>query len=315
MGCTRLTRSILSACLSLGATVLLMSTAPLHAHADSGAICPDPRPPAPETTVQDVYRDMPFQPGERARYSVTYMGIAAGFSVMEVDPPANNHGSWQRAFRMQVYTGDWYKRIYDGQGSVLALSRPWDFGAIAYWYEQEGQAMLARRTHKRRVLTFEQDACKVTEYTKRFGKRAHTEEVALSYGATDVLSAIYYLRAKHYEIGKVERTLLYASGKNLRLEANPVGYETLTVPAGTFRALRLKLQAYFREEPLRRRSVDLWLVPDHPNRPIVRADAQLKIGHVSVELMEFVAGKWDGRPVSGAGTERSSALAAQSARR
>lgn len=315
MHCPRVATAILSTGLSLGVTVLLMSAAPRHANGDSGAICPDPRPPAPDITVQDVYRDMPFQPGERARYSVAYLGVSAGFSVMEVDPPANNRGSWHRAFRLQAHTGDWYKRVYDGQGSVLALSRPWDFGAIGYWHEQEGQAMLAKRKHKRRVLTFEQDACKVTEYTKRSGKRAHTEEVALSYGATDVLSAVYYLRTKDYEIGKVERTLLYASGKNLWLEADPVGYETLTVPAGTFKALRLKLRAYFRDEPLRKRSVEVWLVPDHPNRPIVRAEAQMKVGHVSMELMEFVAGQPDGRPVSSVGTEGSSALAADSAPR
>ncbi|MDX1488640.1 MAG: DUF3108 domain-containing protein, partial [Acidiferrobacterales bacterium] len=99
---------------------------------------------------------------------------------------------------------------------------------------------------------------------------------------------------------------------NLWLEAKPVEYETLTVPAGTFKGLRVRLQAYFRDEPLRKRSVELWLVPDHPNRPIVRVEAQTKIGHLSMELMEFVAGQWDGRPGSHAGTERSSALAAQS---
>jgi hypothetical protein len=316
MCCTPAARpTLLATCLSLGAAALLISVVSLRAHGDSSAICPDPLPPAPPVSLQDVYRDMPFQPGEWARYSLSYLGVSAGFSVMEVDPPANNRGSWYRAFRMQAQTGDWYKRIYDGHGSVFALSRPWDFGAIGYWHEQEGQALLTKRTHKRRVLTFEQNACKVVEYTKRSGKRAQTEEVALSYGATDVLSAAYYLRTKDYEIGKIERTLLYASGKNLWLEVNPVGYETLTVPAGTFKALRLKLRAYFRDEPLRKRSVELWLVPDHPNRPIVRAEAQTKAGHVSMELMEFVAGQSDGRPVSGADPERSSALASRSTQR
>ena len=81
------------------------------------------------------------------------------------------------------------------------------------------------------------------------------------------------------------------------------------------KALKLKLQAYFRDEPLRKRSVEIWLVPDHPNRPIVRADAQMKIGQVRLELMEFVAGLSAGRPVSGTNPERSSALAARSIER
>ena len=299
----------------IAAATLVVGSMPARADHDSAAVCPDSHPSAPQVSLEDVYRGMPFQPGERARYSVAYMGVPAGFGVMTVDPPANSGGSWQRAFRAQAHTGDWYRRVYDGEGSVMALSRPSDFGATGYWYEQEGQTLMAKRTHRKRVLTFEQEACKVIEYTKRTGKLAHSEEVALSYGATDMLSALYYLRTMDYEIGKVERRLLYASGKNLWLEVSPVGYETLTVPAGTFKALKLKLQAYFRDEPLRKRSVEIWLVPDHPNRPIVRADAQMKIGQVRLELMEFVAGLSAGRPVSGTNPERSSALAARSIER
>ena len=305
-------RPTVANCQLIAAAALVVSSIAARADHDSAAVCPEPRSSVPPVSLEDVYRDMPFQPGERARYSVAYMGLPAGFGVMAVDPPANTGGRWQRAFRVQAHTGDWYRRVYDGEGSVLALSRPSDFGATAYWYEQEGQSLLAKRTHRKRVLTFEQDACKVIEYTKRTGKRAHTEEVALSYGATDMLSALYYLRTKDYEIGKVERRLLYASGKNLWLEADPVAYETLTVPAGTFKALKLKLRAYFREEPLRNRNVEIWFLPDHPHKPIVRADAQMKIGHVRLELLEFVAGKSDGPPVSDANPERSSALTARS---
>ncbi len=299
----------------IAAATLVVGSMPARAEHDSAAVCPEPRASVPHVGLEDVYRNMPFQPGERARYSVAYMGVPAGFGVMTVDPPANMGGSWQRAFRAQAHTGDWYRRVYDGEGSVMALSRPSDFGATGYWYEQEGQTLMAKRTHRKRVLTFEQEACKVIEYTKRTGKLAHSEEVALSYGATDMLSALYYLRTMDYEIGKVERRLLYASGKNLWLEVSPVGYETLTVPAGTFKALKLELQAYFRNERLRKRNVEIWLVPDHPNKPIVRADAQMKIGQVRLELMEFVAGLSAGRPVSGTNPERSSALAARSIER
>ena len=256
----------------IAAATLVVGSMPARAEHDSAAVCPEPRASVPHVGLEDVYRNMPFQPGERARYSVAYMGVPAGFGVMTVDPPANSGGSWQRAFRAQAHTGDWYRRVYDGEGSVMALSRPSDFGATGYWYEQEGQTLMAKRTHRKRVLTFEQEACKVIEYTKRTGKLAHSEEVALSYGATDMLSALYYLRTMDYEIGKVERRLLYASGKNLWLEVSPVGYETLTVPAGTFKALKLELQAYFRNERLRKRNVEIWLVPDHPNKPIVRAE-------------------------------------------
>lgn len=262
-----------------------------EAKGDSGAICPQERPQGPQVALPDVYRGMPFQPGERASYKVRYMGVSAGFGELEVAPPANNGGSWYRAFRAQARTGNWYRGLYAGHGSVLALSRPWDFSAFGYWFEQDGRPMLSKRWSKQKVLKFEHDACKVAEYTTRPGEPQETEEVALSYGAKDILSVIYFLRTKDYVIGRVERTQIYVSGKNLWLEVEPTGVETLEVPAGTFEALKLKLQAYFEGKPVRKTRVDLWIPQSHPQRPIVRVDARIKVGHLILELTEFIPGR------------------------
>jgi Protein of unknown function (DUF3108) len=261
---------------------------------DSGAICPPERPPAPLVAFQDVYRGMPFQPGERLRYEVRYMGVFAGFGELEVAPPAEQEGNWYRAFRARAHTGNWYHGLYSGHGSALAWSRPGDFGAFGYWFEQDGQPMLSKRWSKKKFLKFEHDACKVAEYTTQPGKPQQTEEVALSYGAKDVLSAIYFLRTRDYVIGRSERTQVYVSGKNLWLEVEPAGVETVKVPAGSFRALKLKLRAYFEGKPVRKTRVDLWVAEDHPQRPIVQAEAYLKVGHLNFELVEFIPGR-DGR--------------------
>jgi guanyl-specific ribonuclease Sa len=259
--------------------------------ADNGAICPPERPPAPQVMFQDVYRGMPFQPGERLRYKVRYMGVFAGFGELEVAAPAESQGNWYRAFRAQARTGDWYRGLYRGSGSVLAWSRPWDFGAFGYWYEQDGRPMLSKRWSKQKFLKFEQDACKVAEYTTRSGEPQQTEEIALSYGAKDILSAIYFLRTQDYVIGRTERTQVYLSGKNMWLQVEPAGIETVEVPAGAFQALKLKLQAYFEGEPVRKTRVDLWIAENHPQRPIVQVEAYLKVGHLNLELVEFKPGR------------------------
>lgn len=289
-----LTGTMSAVCLALLLVVAMMPTAHAReAKGESGAICPPQRPQGPQVALQDVYRGMPFQPGERASYKVRYMGVYAGFGELEVAPAANNDGSWYRAFRAYARTGDWYRGLYAGQGSVLALSRPWDFGAFGYWFEQDGRPMLSKRWSKQKVLKFEQDACKVAEYTTRPGEPRQTEEVALSYGAKDILSVIYFLRTKDYVIGRVERTQIYVSGKNMWLEAEPVAVETLKVPAGRFEALKLELQAYFEGKPVRKTRVELWIPQAHPQRPIVRVEARIKIGHLILELTQFTPGRED----------------------
>ncbi len=278
----------------LGVALALTAIPASHgseAKSDSGAICPQERPHAPPVAFHDVYRGMPFQPGERLRYKVRYMGVFAGFGEIEVGPPAEEEGNWYRAFRAQARTGEWYRGLYNGHGSVVAWSRPWDFGAFGYWFEQDSQPMLSKRRSKQKFLKFEQDACKVAEYTTETGEPQQTEEVALSYGAKDILSVIYFLRAKHYVIGRTERTQIYVSGKNMWLEVEPAGVETVKVAVGTFEALKLKLQAYFEGKPVRKTRVELWIAQTHPQRPLVRVEANLKVGHLTLELIEFIAGR------------------------
>jgi hypothetical protein len=284
------TMSVLCVALVFTATV----APPSHAsevRGDSGAICPQERPQAPQVAFHDVYRGMPFQPGERLRYKVLYMGVFAGFGELEVAPPVEDEGNWYRAFRAQARTGDWYRGLYKGQGSALAWSRPWDFAAFGYWFEQDGRPMLSKRWSKQKFLKFEHDACKVAEYTTQSGKPQQTEEVPLSYGAKDILSAIYFLRTKDYVIGRTERTQVYLSGKNVWLQVEPVGVETVKVAVGTFKALKLELQAYFEGKPLRKTRVDLWIAENHPQRPIVKVEAYLKVGHLNLELVEFTPGQ------------------------
>ena len=279
-------------CVALALSVALApASRASEAKDESGAICPPERPPAPQVAFPDVYRGMPFQPGERLRYKVRYMGVFAGFGELEVAPPAKQEGNWYRAFRAQVRTGDWYRGLYRGSGSVVAWSRVWDFGAFGYWFEQDSQPMLSKRRSKQKFLRFEQDACKVAEYSMQTGEARQTEEVALSYGAKDVLSVLYFLRTRDYVIGRTERTQIYVSGKNMWLEVEPVGVETVKLDVGTFEALKLKLQSYFDGKPVRKTRVDLWVAQTHPQRPLVWAEAYLKLGHLTLELIEFLPGR------------------------
>ncbi|MEE8210820.1 MAG: DUF3108 domain-containing protein [Acidiferrobacterales bacterium] len=270
------------------AAALISALAPeaLAAGDENGTRCPDTLPQPRTVAFDEVYRGMPFQPGERATYTVSYLGMLAGLGILEVVPPRENQGRWYRVFRARARTGEWFKDIYEGHASLLVLSRPWDFGAHESSLEQEKRSLFSRRKTKQRVLDFEQEQCKVIAHTRGSDKPEKNEEYALSYGAMDALTTVYFLRTQQFEIGKLMRIPLYYEDKNLWLAVNPLGVETLTVPAGTFAATKLRLRTYFGDKPTGKRGVDLWIASMHPNRPVLKANA----GNVGMRLREFVAG-------------------------
>lgn len=270
------------------AAVLISALAPVAHAADyeNGADCPDTVPQPRTVAFDEVYRGMPFQPGERATYTVSYLGMLAGLGILEVAPPRENQGGWYRVFRARARTGEWFKRIYEGHASLRVLSRPWDFGAHESSLEQEKRSLFSRRKTKQRVIDFKQEQCKVVAYTRRSGEPEKNEEYALSYGAMDALTAVYFLRTQQFEIGKPVRIPLYYEDKNLWLEVNLLGVETLRVPAGTFAAAKLRLRTYFGDKPTGKRGMDMWIASMHPNRPVLKA----KSGSLDVRLREFVAG-------------------------
>ena len=70
----------------------------------------------------------------------------------------------------------------------------------------------------------------------------------LEYGAVDALGAVFLLRTKNYKLGKIERFMVYTSEKNWWLEAKPVAFEKVKVPAGTFDTVKLSLKTYIGRE-------------------------------------------------------------------
>lgn len=284
-----LSRTCLSLLLLLAAVTL--SPVPGAAGFPEGeAACLAPATPAPPVSDADVYRDMPFQPGERAVYAVHYMGALAGWSRFEVGAPAISRGSWYRVFRVDAGTGDWYKGIYEGHGHVFSMSRPQDFGARRFLLERSGRRVLSKWKTKKQMLEFSQADCKVIQYLSQTGRPEQVEEQSLPHGAMDILTAAYFIRSHHFQAGKPEQRQLFYDGKYYTLHLDPVGNETVDVPAGRFTALKMEAQTYRDGKRQDKGRFRIWVARDHPSRPVVMVDADVKLGQVTLRLESFEPG-------------------------
>ncbi len=261
------------------------------ATADVKVVCPNPLPKAPTNLSRsDTYKDTPFKAGEVSEYALSWMGMLAGYGTIEIQAPQKLDGIWHRAFHVEGRTGDWFKGIYVANDRASALARPWDWGVTKFYIEQQEGKFLGKSFSMKKWLDFSHDRCKVSEKTEQPGKALHLIERDVQYGAVDVIGATLKLRTFNYVPGKAERFLVYTSEKNWYLEATPIAVENVTVPAGTFKAMKVKLQTFIGKEMQQKGDVYVWIAND-PQRTLVQVQGEIKIGSVYMRLSKYTPGR------------------------
>lgn len=273
----------------LSLALLTVQAGPAHAE-DIKVVCPNPLPKIPEISRADVYRDSPFKSGETAVYEVSWGGLKAGDATLDVRPPRKHQDVWHRVFHVEAKTGDWFKAIFIAKEEVEAVTRPWDFGVSKFFMEQDEGKIFGRRFQQKKWLDFDHNNCKVKERVVEPDKAEKTSTFDLSYGANDALGVLYNLRARNFRIGQKERAPVYTSEKNWWLEADPIAFEKVTVPAGTYDTVKLKLQTFIGKELQQKGDVWAWIATNVPERPMVQVQGEIKIGSVWIKLNKFKPG-------------------------
>lgn len=261
----------------------------------------------PEISRSEVYKEVPFQPGEEARYTLKYglLKVHVGYGFLRVQAPTKyavgivgkdgkpaSENRWHRSFAAEAYTGDWYKMIFAGHDKLQAFSRPWDYGVTKFYMSQDEEKPFVRRFQAEKWLDFNHSNCIVHEKTVDHKKnKEKVEEHYLQSGAVDALGALYRLRTFKFEINKVERFLVYTSEKNWWLEATPLALETVETPMGPLKAHKLGVKTYLGKELQQRGTLFVWIASEHPNRPMVKVEGEVTFGSIQLLIDQYTAGK------------------------
>ena len=251
------------------------------------------------TNRADVFKNVPFGAGERSVFGVYYFGVYVGTVMMETLQPKMIGGEFHRVFGGIAKTATSYEMIFVGKDRARAVSRASDFGGRQFKLEQFEEAALGRAFIQDKWVDFDPKNCKANETVKK-DKKVKKDQYFWDPRANDALSALFHLRAldfkfeknaKGIKVGKKERFLVYTSEKNWWFEARPVASETITVPAGTFKAIKLKLDTYLGKDLQQKGDVHLWVATEDPSRPIIKITGEVKIGSINMELASFKKGQ------------------------
>lgn len=251
--------------------------------------CPPAKESLKEFSRSDVYKDSPYKAGEISVFEASWSGILAGYANIEIQSPQKHQGIWHRVFHIEGKTGDWFKGIFVAHDVATSLVRPQDSAVSKFYIEQREGTMFGKPFIQKKWLEFNHATCKVSEKEWRPEKGESITERDVHRGAVDAIGAALKLRTIKYEIGKPVKYLVYTSEKNWFLEATPVAIEDVKVPAGTFKATKVKLLTFIGKDLQQKGDVFAWIATDAPHA-IVQIEGQIKIGSVLLKLSKFTPG-------------------------
>ncbi len=227
-----------------------------------------PPPPGP----------IPFAPGERAVYEVKWVGgpldLAAGTATLLVGGPPYR-------LTMEVETAPWLSRFFEARDRYTTYADRMLWPEIAERHQRQG------RRASDRVFVFDPAAHAVRAGTTiEDARRPGQMTLPLAPHARDALTTFYYVRTLPLAPGFTATMPINDAGRNLRLDIEVAGEETVTAggrPVPTWRLRPRIAERVPRRAPL---EIVVWITRDARRIPVA-FEVTGGFGTVRAELVAF----------------------------
>ncbi len=243
---------------------------------------------AGDSTVTKEFRKITqkaFKPGEKLTFEISYGFVNAGEAVMEIDKNyqtingrkcydirfyVNSSSSFEWVYKVR----DFYRTYVDAEGLF-----PWRFEQHIKEgnYQRDFEAIFDQQNLKAKTYTGEKDPKK---FEGEFDIPEYTQ---------DAMSAFYFARTFDYgkmkEGDKISLQNFYKD-KTYPLDVRYLGKETIEVPAGEFRCI--KVEPLVQEGGLFKSegSIVVWMTDDERRMP-VKVKTKVIIGSIDADLSEY----------------------------
>lgn len=242
-----------------GSTGQAGSKLPAQGHASSTKSVPAPAP-----------LPVPFQPGERLTYRITWGPAEAASAELEILPQqfVAGHNAWH--FQAKANTIKTTRFIYPLDDQFDSYSDESALDSLQY-------EMYIREPGKNRDRIIRMN---------REGKPAPpAPSVRVPAGTRDPLGLVYALRAFDWSKSKETKFPVYDGGKLYEVRARQLSTGgKVSVPKGTYTASRIELRVFERNKEVTTARFWVWLASDAARTPVL-IEAELPFGSIRVELV------------------------------
>ena len=227
--------------------------------------------------VRKVDNDV-WNTGENLTFSVDYGFYQAGTATMSIEKTVDINGGACYHIKTTARSNGFISKFYKVRDEVHS------YVDIDGLFSRRFEKKLREGKYKSdRYVDFYHDRL-IALNTKE--KHALTE---IPLYVQDILSSLYYLRTFDLTVGRDEFIDVYADGKVYPLRVIVHGKETVKVPAGEYRCLKvepvLKSEGIFKQEG----KLTVWLTDDERKLP-VKMTSKILIGSIGVNLESSTPG-------------------------
>ncbi len=232
---------------------------------------------------------LPFAPGEKTSFAITYFGATAGILDVEILPP-----TWEKGKERSEYAGRartdsifslfyYLKNVYRSTVDK-ASGLPLRWSATLNETRQEGSTSQDFDQVKHQVRFLD------NRIEKKKGKIVKNFIRDIPADSQDVISAVFHLRALPLALGKSFEVPVFIGEESCRLRVEVVREEELSTKIGTVPAYVLR-PSLFKDGQWKEISETLmWIAKEH-DRALVKVKAKVKVGSIIAYLRSFEPGK------------------------
>ncbi|MGE4504204.1 MAG: DUF3108 domain-containing protein [Desulfovibrionaceae bacterium] len=235
---------------------------------------------APSQTHAGVRRSVPFAPGERFSYDISWAFVHAGRATLEVLPDAEVNGEPARHFRAEARTSEFVDRFYKVRDVIDSYTDPAVERTLDYHQVQ-------------REGSYEKDTILRMDWPARrlelYGLQGHKGGLDLPGEVLDSLSILYHFRTHALFPGREVGGLVTDGKKIVPGKGVVVGREVVETPLGAFDCFRVEpdtrdVGGVFKKSPDAR--MEVWFTADERRIP-VKVRSKVAVGHFTLELVDM----------------------------
>lgn len=230
---------------------------------------------AQDTTLRKIHHQA-FTKGEVLEYRVHYGFMSAGEARLEITNEVKQFAN--RPIYHVIGTGksvgafDWFFKVRDTYESNI------DSAAILPWY-------FVRRVNEGGYKISQN----VTFNNYKNTAISEKKTITVPKNIQDIVSVYYYARTLNFDTAKVNDVYpmqTYLDDEVINLSLKYLGKEKIKVGAGTFNCIKFRpillVGRVFKDQE----GMTIW-VTDDKNKVVVRAEAEILVGSVKMDLKNF----------------------------
>lgn len=230
----------------------------------------------------------PFVVGEKVVHSVSYFAAEAGKLTIEIKPFVEVNSRKSYNFFLGLKTSSLFSKFYSVDDYVENFV---DYeNLIPHVFK-----LNARESGKLVSASsfFDNQKLKAQFWEKKYTEKNGEEQKNLAWDilpfSQNAFSGIFYMRIFKWEIGKEFAFRVADDQKNIIFKATAILKEKLDTDAGEFNAIKIKASVVSRGALTQAGNFYIWL-SDDDRKIVLRTEAEIKIGKIVSEIIEYRSG-------------------------